>query len=319
MTDSFTRPDSQQKHNATVAMTVAALGIVFGDLGTSPLYAMRECFLNLGPTQANVLGVLSLVFWSFVLVVSIKYVFLVLRADNRGEGGVLALMALAQPPDGTKKVSGYRNYLILLGIFGASLLYGDGIITPAISVLSAIEGLGVATDRFEPFVIPLTLAVLVVLFVIQKRGTAKIGAYFGPIIIIWFASIGLLGLNAIVQHPSVLAAFNPLYAVRFFLTNGWHAFIALGGVFLALTGTEALYADMGHFGRRAIKCGWFYVAMPGLLLNYFGQGALLLQQPDAIENPFYRLAPSWALYPMVAMATAATIIASQAIISGTFS
>ncbi len=317
MPDRFTRFNTSH-HRVTSAMTIGALGIVFGDIGTSPLYSLRECFVSIQPTHENVLGILSLIFWSLTLVVSLKYAALVMKADNRGEGGVLALMALSNPTD---KPSWGRKHgaIILLGVFGASLLYGDGMLTPAVSVLSAIEGLQIATPFFDPFIIPLTIGVLIALFFIQKRGTAKIGSYFGPIMVIWFVSIGLLGLNELIKVPSVIAALNPLHAIKFFATNSWHAFIALGAVFLSLTGAEALYADMGHFGRGPIRRAWFSIALPGLLLNYFGQGALLLNEPGAVENPFYRLAPQWALYPMVVLSTIATIIASQAIISGTFS
>jgi KUP system potassium uptake protein len=300
---------------------MAALGIVFGDIGTSPLYALRECFSpphGVSLTEANILGVLSLVFWSLTLVVSIKYLLYVMRADNRGEGGVLALMALAQPHhaliSGTAKQS-----LVFIGIFGAALLFGDGVITPAISVLSAMEGLNVATPLFEPYVIPATVAVLIGLFMIQSKGTGKIGSFFGPIILLWFLALGLLGVRALAQAPEVLGAISPLHALSFFQTNSWHGFLVLGSVFLVVTGGEALYADMGHFGSRPIRVAWFTIVLPGLLLNYFGQGALLLKDPSAISNPFYRLCPEGLLYPMIALATMATVIASQALISGAFS
>ena len=317
MPDPFVRP-APRKENASAAMTVAALGVVFGDIGTSPLYAMREAFSTIPPNHDNVLGILSLVFWAITIVVSLKYVVLVMRADNRGEGGNLALTALVQPSEAE---AGRRRHLSLLflGLFGASLLYGDGIITPAISVLSAVEGLKVATPVFEPLVLPLTLGLLIALFLGQKHGTAKIGSLFGPVIILWFTSIGILGALSIAQTPHVLLAVNPWHAVAFFIHFRWHAFLTLGAVFLALTGAEALYADMGHFGRKPIRQAWFFVAMPGLLCNYFGQGALLLREPQAQENPFFHLAPDWALYPLVALSALATIIASQAIISGTFS
>jgi KUP system potassium uptake protein len=300
-------------------LVLAALGVVYGDIGTSPLYALRECFRGphaVEPTAANVLGVLSLTMWSLILVVSVKYLVLILRADNRGEGGILALMALAVPP----ATEGRGSYsLLLLGLFGAALLYGDGMITPAISVLSAIEGLTVATPALGPYVIPLTVAVLVGIFALQRRGTGAIGALFGPITVAWFCCLAVLGLAALTRAPEVLAAVNPGHAGRFFSENGGRGFLVLGSVFLVVTGGEALYADMGHFGRRPIRLAWFTVVLPALLLNYFGQGALLLRDPALAANPFYHLAPSWALYPLVALATAATVIASQAVISGAFS
>jgi KUP system potassium uptake protein len=300
-------------------LVLAALGVVYGDIGTSPLYAFRECFRGphaVEPTAANVLGVLSLTMWSLILVVSVKYLVLILRADNRGEGGILALMALAVPP----ATEGRGSYsLLLLGLFGAALLYGDGMITPAISVLSAIEGLTVATPVFGPYVIPLTVAVLVGIFALQRRGTGAIGALFGPITVAWFCCLAVLGLAALTRAPEVLAAVNPGHAGRFFSENGGRGFLVLGSVFLVVTGGEALYADMGHFGRRPIRLAWFTVVLPALLLNYFGQGALLLRDPALAANPFYHLAPWWALYPLVALATAATVIASQAVISGAFS
>jgi KUP system potassium uptake protein len=301
-------------------LSLAALGVVYGDIGTSPLYAIRECFHGphaIAATAANILGVLSLIFWSLTIVISIKYLVFVLRADNRGEGGILSLTALATPI----KQSGRdeRWFLIALGLFGAALLYGDGIITPAISVLGAMEGLSVATPLLEPYVVPITIVVLVVLFLFQSHGTAKVGKVFGPVTFLWFAVIALLGVVQIIQQPGVLAALNPLHGVDFFLRNGWHGYLVLGSVFLVVTGGEALYADMGHFGARPIRLVWFAVVLPALLLNYFGQGALLLENPAAAEHPFYRLAPTWALYPMVVLATAAAIIASQAVISGAYS
>ncbi|MGZ8785178.1 MAG: potassium transporter Kup [Acidimicrobiia bacterium] len=300
---------------------VAVIGIVFGDIGTSPLYALRESFLGhegLDVTEANVLGILSLIFWSLVIVVSIKYLTLVMRADNDGEGGILALTALIVPA--RNRVSSRRRlWLILVGLFGTSLLYGDGMITPAISVLSAVEGMEIAAPGLEPYVIPISVVILIGLFLIQRRGTGRIGSVFGPVMVVWFVVIALLGLVHVVQHPNVLAALNPGYAVSFFIRNAGIGFLALGSVFLVVTGGEALYADMGHFGRRPIQRGWFALVLPALLLNYFGQGALLVTNPAAIDNPFYRLAPSWALYPMVVLATLATVIASQALISGAFS
>jgi KUP system potassium uptake protein len=303
-----------------LVLSIGTLGVVFGDIGTSPLYALRECFN--GPhgvplTTVNVLGILSLVFWSLIIIISVKYLGLILRADNKGEGGIIALMSLIpQKGDGER---GKRFILILMGLFGASLLYGDGMITPAISVLSAVEGLSVATTFFDPYVIPITIVILVALFLVQKRGTAGVGAVFGPVTLLWFITIGTLGGRQIIRSPEVLDAVNPYHAVHFFTENGWHAFLVLGAVFLVVTGAEALYADLGHFGILPIRLTWFTVVLPGLLLNYFGQGALLLTDPSAVENPFYRLAPPWALYPLVGLATAATVIASQAVISGSFS
>jgi KUP system potassium uptake protein len=301
-------------------LSLAALGVVYGDIGTSPLYAIRECFHGphaVAATHANILGVLSLIFWSLIIVISIKYLVFVLRADNHGEGGILSLMALATPitPSGKSE----RWFLIGIGLFGAALLYGDGIITPAISVLGAMEGLSVATPMLEPYVAPITIAILIALFLFQNNGTAKVGKVFGPVTFLWFATIALLGLVQIARQPAVFAAINPLHGVNFFFNNGWRGYLVLGSVFLVVTGGEALYADMGHFGARPIRIVWFAVVLPALLLNYFGQGALLLENPAAAENPFYRLAPDWALYPMVALATSAAIIASQAVISGAFS
>jgi KUP system potassium uptake protein len=301
-------------------LTLGALGVVYGDIGTSPLYAMRECFHGphaIESTPENVCGVLSLIFWALILIISIKYCIFVLRADNRGEGGILALTALATP---IKIVSKSEKWvLVVLGLFGAALLYGDGIITPAISVLGAIEGLNVATPLFAPYVVPVTIAILIGLFLIQSRGTAKVGRLFGPIMLAWFFVIAVLGIMQIMRHPSVIAAFNPIHAINFFLREGWHGFLVLGTVFLVVTGGEALYADMGHFGKRPIRIAWFVLVLPALLLNYLGQGALLIENPAAAENPFYRLAPVWALYPLIALASAAAIIASQALISGAFS
>ncbi len=301
------------------ALSLAALGIVFGDIGTSPLYAFRESFhaeYGLAATRLNVLGVLSLIFWSLILVISVKYMIFVLRADNKGEGGIIALTALITPG---RDASGRRNVLILLGLFGAALLYGDSMITPAISVLSAVEGLEVATPYFEPYVIPIVIGILVALFLFQHHGTAGIGKVFGPITLVWFVTLGALGVSQIIHAPEVFAAVNPLHAVDFFSRNGLTAFLVLGSVFLVVTGGEALYADIGHFGLLPIRLTWFGVVLPALLLNYFGQGALLITNPTAVENPFFLMAPDWALYPLVALATAATIIASQAVISGAFS
>ncbi|HXI65988.1 MAG TPA: potassium transporter Kup [Gemmatimonadales bacterium] len=304
-----------------LTLALAALGVVYGDIGTSPLYAMREAFLGthaIPVSPGNVLGVLSLVFWSLVIVVTIKYHVVIIRADNKGEGGVLALMALV---NGSRLARGLspRRIMIILGIFGSALLYADGALTPAISVLSAVEGLQIATPALATWVIPITLAILIGLFLLQRRGTARIGAVFGPVMVVWFLTLGVLGLSEIVARPGVLAAVSPYYAVHFFADDVRRGFTVLGAVFLVVTGGEALYADLGHFGHRAIQIAWFSVALPCLLLNYFGQGALLLRDPVAVENPFYHLAPRWALYPLIALATAATIIASQAVISGAFS
>jgi KUP system potassium uptake protein len=300
------------------ALTIAAIGVVYGDIGTSPLYTMRVAF---GPhgflplTEATVLGVLSLVAWALFTIVTLKYVIVILRADNRGEGGILALSTLAQrrlSPRG-------RRAVVALAIIGAALFYGDGVITPAITVLSAIEGLKVATPLFEPYVVPFSLVILTALFLMQSRGTGNLGLLFGPVMCLWFIVLGVLGLVQIVHAPHVLWALDPTYALALFSAHEWLAFATLGAVFLAVTGAEALYADMGHFGRLPIRIAWFGLVLPGLLLNYFGQGALLLANPAAASNPFYMLAPSWALYPMVVLATWATVIASQAVISGVFS
>ncbi|HEV8550442.1 MAG TPA: potassium transporter Kup [Polyangiaceae bacterium] len=300
-------------------LAIAALGVVFGDIGTSPLYSMRECFHaehGMPITRESVLGILSLIFWSLMLIVAVKYVFYVLRADNKGEGGILSLMALATS---TLKGSRLRAFVIACGVFGAALLYGDGAITPAISVLSAVEGLQIAAPSLDRLVIPLTIAILVGLFVIQKRGTASVGAVFGPITLVWFFTIGGLGLYRLLAHPGVLAAVSPTFAAVFLAHHGKVGFTVLGAVFLVVTGGEALYADLGHFGRRPIQLAWFALVFPALLLNYFGQGSLLLERPEDVENPFFRMAPEWALYPLVALSTAATVIASQALITGVYS
>jgi KUP system potassium uptake protein len=301
-------------------LALGAVGVVYGDIGTSPLYALRECFR--GPhaipvTPANVIGVLSLIFWALTLLISIKYLLFVMRADNKGEGGVLALIALvSQSPDARRRS---RAVLIGLGLFGAALLYGDGMLTPAISVLSAVEGLHIATDVFDPYVVPLTIVILLGLFLIQSRGTATVGALFGPVMVVWFVSIAALGVPWIAREPQVLTAFNPAHAVAFFAENGWHGYVVLGAVFLVVTGGEALYADMGHFGPKPIRLAWFGLVLPALLLNYMGQGALLLQDSSAAVSPFYMLVPRWLLYPMVGLATFAAVVASQALISGAFS
>ena len=301
-------------------LTIGALGVVYGDIGTSVLYALRECFHGvhgIGVTPDNVLGVLSLIFWALTLLISIKYLVFVMRADNRGEGGVLALIALVAQHPGAKRRS--RTVLITLGLFGSALLYGDGMLTPAISVLSAVEGLKIATNVFEPYVIPITIGILLALFLIQSRGTRTVGALFGPVMTIWFVTIAALGIPWIVQEPHVLAAFNPWYGIRFLIDNGWHGYVVLGSVFLVVTGGEALYADMGHFGVRPIRLAWFMLVLPALFLNYMGQGALLLVHPDAAVSPFFVMAPRFLLYPIVALATFAAVVASQALISGAFS
>lgn len=301
-------------------LALTALGVIYGDIGTSPLYAVRACFREAGGlsvTTGNVLGILSLVFWSLVLVISLKYLTFVMRADNRGEGGILALGTLVTAIKRKKRST--IQFLGMLGLFGAALLYGDGMITPAISVLSAIEGLTAATNFFEPYVIPISLVILTSLFLFQRRGTAGIGKIFGPVMILWFIVMSILGIRSILHEPQIFAAIDPRYAFDLFTRNGWHAFAILGTVFLVVTGGEALYADMGHFGRRPILLGWFSFVCPALLLNYFGQGALLLRDPQAVNNLFYRLAPGWALYPLVVLSASATVIASQAVISGAFS
>ncbi len=301
-------------------LTVAAIGVVFGDIGTSPLYAMREAFNGSHPVAANhdnVLGVLSLISWALIIVVTLKYVVFMMRAYNRGEGGIMALLALVLRST-TRDTRG-RMKLMSVGLFGAALFYGDGVITPAISVLSAVEGLEVATPALKPFVIPVTILVLIGLFLFQQKGTEMVSALFGPITIVWFVVLALLGIINIVKYPHVLAAFSPGYAVSFFAENSTGGFLVLGAVVLAITGTEALYADMGHFGKKPIRLAWSCYVLPALLLNYFGYGALILYHKDAIQNPFYHMAPEWTLYPLVILATMATVIASQAVISGTYS
>jgi KUP system potassium uptake protein len=302
------------------ALTLAALGIVYGDIGTSPLYAGKETF-NPGHgiplTTENILGGLSTIFWSLMIVVSLKYVILIMRAHNRGEGGIMALLALAL--SAVKNRPGWRTPIVLLGVFGASLFYGDAVLTPAISVLSAVEGLQVGTTAFKPYVVPIAVGVVIALFALQRRGTSVVGAMFGPIAVLWFLALAVLGVYGIAKNPQVLFALDPLHALRFVTGHGWASFVVLGAVLLAFTGAEALYADMGHFGKAPIRIAWFGLVFPALTLNYFGQGALLIADPKAVENPFYLLAPDWALYPMVALATAATVIASQATISGTYS
>ncbi len=299
---------------------VAAIGVVFGDIGTSPLYALKECFdpqHGIPFTQQAVFGIISLLFWALVIVVSLKYVLFVMRADNRGEGGVLALMALSLRS--VRAGSRWASVLMMLGMFGACMFYGDAVITPAISVLSAVEGLEIAAPSLGRFVLPTTIVILIVLFWMQKSGTAKVGRLFGPVMVIWFVILGVLGVYNIAAAPEIVQAINPYYGIRFIHTHALQAYIVLGSVFLVLTGAEALYADMGHFGIRPIRFAWSLLVFPALTLNYFGQGALLLTTPKAIENPFFLMAPDWALVPLVMVATAATVIASQAVISGAFS
>jgi KUP system potassium uptake protein len=306
--------------SSRATLTLAALGIVFGDIGTSPLYAVKETFSpahGIELDSASILGGLSTMFWALMIVVSLKYVVLIMRADNRGEGGIMALIALA-----TKAIRDqpqWRGPLLVIGMFGASLFYGDAVLTPAISVLSAIEGLEVGTEAFTPYVVPLAVAVLLALFALQARGTAAVGRLFGPVTMLWFIAIGAAGVYGIAREPTVLAALNPLHALRFLTAHGLASFIVLASVVLAVTGAEALYADMGHFGKGPVRIAWFSLVAPALVLNYFGQGALLIVEPAAVTNPFYLLIPGWALYPMVALATAATVIASQAVISGAYS
>ena len=302
---------------SVAAITLTAVGVVYGDIGTSPLYALRECFHGphaVEPTYENVLGVLSLIVYALLIVVSVKYIAVVLRADNQGEGGILALTALVPPRPGAK-----RRALILLGIFGAALLYGDGMITPAITVLGAVEGLKVETTVFEPYIVPIAVIILIGVFAVQKHGTDRVGRFFGPVMVVWFVMIAALGVGWIFTNPSVMGAIDPRHAITFFGANGWHGFVILGAVFLVVTGGEALYADMGHFGRRPIRLAWFVLVLPALLLNYFGQGAMLLQHPDAASQPFFLMTPAWSLLPVVLIATAAAVIASQALISGAFS
>ncbi|MBS1191461.1 MAG: potassium transporter [Rhodocyclaceae bacterium] len=302
------------------ALALAALGVVYGDIGTSPLYAVKEVFAGNHPipvTEANIYGALSLFFWALVIIVSVKYVVFIMRADNRGEGGIMALIALALHDAQDKP--GRAKVIMIIGILGAAMFYGDGMVTPAMSVLSAVEGLEVATPALKPFVIPLTVMVLFGLFFVQKSGTAKVGFAFGPVMVVWFSVLGLLGFYNILAHPGILHALNPAYGIEFLLANQAMALVAMGNVVLAVTGAEALYADMGHFGRKPIQRAWFSFVLPALLLNYFGQGALILEIPEAAKNPFYLSAPDWALYPLVALSTLATVIASQAVISGAFS
>ncbi|HTP61110.1 MAG TPA: potassium transporter Kup [Burkholderiales bacterium] len=302
------------------ALTLLALGVVFGDIGTSPLYAFKETFAashGIPLDDENILGGLSTIFWSLMIVVSVKYVLLIMRADNRGEGGIMALLALAS--SAIKDHPRWRAPMLMIGVFGASLFYGDAVLTPAISVLSAVEGLEVGTLAFRPYVVPIAVVVIVALFVFQARGTAVVGRLFGPITLVWFLAIGAAGLYGIAQYPGVLVALDPTYAIDFLTEHVTQSFVVLGSVVLAVTGAEALYADMGHFGKGPVRIAWFGLVAPALVLNYFGQGALLILRPEAVANPFYLLLPGWSLYPMVGLATAATVIASQATISGTYS
>ncbi len=301
-------------------LSLAALGVVYGDIGTSPLYAVKEVFAGNHPipvTDANIFGSLSLFFWALLIVVSVKYVMFIMRADNRGEGGIMALIALALHDVQSKPRQ--AKAVMIVGILGAAMFYGDGMVTPAISVLSAVEGLEIATPALKPFVIPITMVVLFILFFVQRHGTAKVGIAFGPIMLVWFTTLSLLGIYNIAGNLAVLKALNPLYGIEFLFANKAMALVAMGNVVLAVTGAEALYADMGHFGRKPISRAWFGFVLPALVLNYFGQGALILANPDAAQNPFFLSAPDWALYPLVGLATVATVIASQAVISGAFS
>ncbi len=310
----------EHKKSSVAALTLAAVGIVYGDIGTSPLYTLKALFdpdHGLALTTINLMGVISLIFWALTLIVSLKYVSLVLRADNRGEGGIMALMALALNSVG--KLSPWHMPLMVLGVFGATMFYGDSVITPAISVLGAIEGLEVAAPGMGKYVVPITIVVLVGLYSLQRRGTAGIGRWFGPVMVVWFAALAAMGVVNIAEAPQILGALNPLHALHFMLDNSFIAFIALGAVVLAITGAEALYADMGHFGKKPIRMAWFLVAFPALALNYLGQGALLLNHPEAVTNPFYNQLGAWSIYPLVLLSTMAAVIASQATISGTFS
>ena len=310
--------DKKLGKSKLAVLTLSALGIVFGDIGTSPLYAMRECFSKehgMDVNQTNVFGILSLIFWSLILVISFKYLLIVMRTDNKGEGGIMALMEMVLPQ---KKGTNYL-FILSIGLFGAALLYGDGIITPAISILSAIEGLKIVTPLFEPYVISITVTILFFLFLFQKTGTSGVGKIFGPIILIWFVVLGMLGIYAILKNLTILNSLNPIYAIYFFKLHGFAGVLVLGSVFLVVTGGEALYADLGHFGRKPIKLAWFFIVLPCLVLNYLGQGALILQNSSLAENSFFYLAPNWALIPLVILSTMATITASQAVISGAFS
>ena len=311
---------SHEPNQSTAALALLALGVVYGDIGTSPLYAAKETFNpqhGIALTTANILGGVSAIFWALMIIVTLKYVLLVLRASNRGEGGIMALLALATAAVGERRR--LRTALLVIGVFGAALFYGDAVLTPAISVLSAVEGLEVGTSAFKPYIVPIATGILVALFLIQRHGTGFVGLLFGPVCLLWFAALAASGLWNILKKPEILAAVNPVHALQFISGHGFSSFLVLGSVLLAVTGAEALYADMGHFGKRPIRLAWFGLVAPALVLNYFGQGALLIANPKALENPFFLAFPDWALYPMVALATAATVIASQATISGAYS
>lgn len=306
---------SSEHKRSLPAVTLAAIGVVYGDIGTSPLYTLRECLsgqFGFGVEPHSVFGFLSLIFWLLVLVVSLKYLTYVMRADNAGEGGILTLMSLA----GRNTSDRMTSVLVIMGLIGGSFFYGEVVITPAISVMSAMEGLEIAAPAMDSYIVPLSIVVLTLLFMIQKHGTGSVGKLFAPVMLIWFLTLGVLGVRGIIANPEVLQALNPMYAVRFFIEYKAVSFFALGAVVLAITGVEALYADMGHFGKFPIRLAWFTVVLPSLVLNYFGQGALLLKNPEAIKNPFFLLAPDWALIPLMVLATLATVIASQAVISG---
>ena len=314
-------PANVVKHAGLPALALTALGVVFGDIGTSPLYTMKEVFSAghhpVPLTEANVYGILSLIVWGLIMIVSVKYVAFIMRADNRGEGGIMALLALA-----SRSVANHprkQAIIMTLGILGACMFYADGMITPAVSVLGAVEGLEVAASGLHRYILPISIFVILSLFWVQSKGTAVVGAFFGPVMLLWFSVLGILGATHIADNPAVLQALNPIYGLKFFIANGWLGFVALGAVILAFTGAEALYADMGHFGRKPIRLAWFGFVLPALVLNYFGQGALILANPEAIKNPFYLMAPAWALYPLIILATMAAVIASQAVISGAFS
>ncbi|KQV99724.1 potassium transporter Kup [Rhizobacter sp. Root1221] len=305
--------------SSLAVLTLGAIGVVYGDIGTSPLYALKEVFAHgrVALSEESIFGVLSLVFWTLTVIVGLKYVALILRADNNGEGGLIAMLALASTAVAERPA--LRNRLLLVGVFGTAIFFGDGVITPAISVLSAVEGLEVAAPGLHRWIVPITLLVLTVLFIVQRHGTASVGKFFGPVMVVWFAVLALLGVQHILTNPAVLWALNPVYAIKFLFAHPATSFVALGALVLCVTGAEALYADMGHFGKRPIRIAWFSLAMPALVLNYFGQGALLLAHPENVNNPFYEMAPQWALYPLIALATCATVIASQALITAAFS
>lgn len=317
----MTKTENSNTGSYKYLLALAALGVVYGDIGTSPLYALKEAFHpghHMTAQPENIFGLLSLIFWSLMVVISLKYLVFILRADNRGEGGILALTSLATPAAGNSLTKS-KFYLILLGLFGTALLYGDGMITPAISILSAVEGLSLITPIFNPYIIPITIVILILLFSIQSKGTGLVGKIFGPVTLLWFVVLAILGVYNIIQTPEILQALNPFYIYSFFANNTWYGFVVLGSVFLVVTGGEALYSDLGHFGRAPIQQAWFLVVLPSLVLNYFGQGALLMRNPEAFVNPFFLMAPAWALYPLVILATVATSIASQALITGVFS